>query len=127
MIKLTSSGQFKKTKKYLEKIKRVDKFKILDRYGKLGVQALSSVTPVRTGKTAASWDYEIKEQSGSFSITWTNSNKASDGTPIVLLLQLGHGTRSGSYVAGRDFINPAIEPIMEKLAKEVWEEVTNHE
>jgi hypothetical protein len=95
----------------------------LDRWGQLGVQALSSATPVDTGTTAASWNYEIHQSKGSTTLVWTNSN-TNKGIPIALLIQYGHGTGNGGYVAGRDYINPAIQPVFDQIAKEAWEEVT---
>lgn len=96
---------------------------MLQKYGREGVRALSSATPIDSGKTANSWDYEIKQYQGGARISWTNSNVV-DGVPIAIILQYGHGTRNGGYVQGRDYINPAIQPIFDKLAKDVWEEVT---
>ena len=85
--------------------------------------ALSSATPVRTGLTANSWYYEIEHQNGSVSITFNNSN-VNKGVPIAIILQYGHGTRNGGWVQGRDYINPAIQPVFDRIAKEAWEEVT---
>ena len=92
--------------------------------GRKGVRALSKATPVDTGKTAGAWDFKVERTATSATITWTNSNDAA-GEPVVLLLQYGHGTGTGGYVSGRDFINPAIQPIMDEIANEVWKKVTN--
>lgn len=98
--------------------------KILDRFGQEGVAALSSATPVDSSFTANSWDYEVVETGNSYSIIWTNSNVV-NGVPVAILLQYGHGTGTGGYVQGRDYINPAIKPIFDKIAKEVWKVVTS--
>lgn len=95
---------------------------IFDKYGKEGVAALSAATPVDTGKTAASWDYEVIYSKGDVSIVWTNSN-IYRGIPIALIIQMGHATKSGTYVQGRDYINPAIRPIFDRMADELWKEV----
>lgn len=123
MISFSEKGDFKKTRKWLEKSSKLDLEKILDKYGKLGVEALSSATPKDSGETANSWGYEISTGSKSSSITWTNSN-IENGFPVAIMLQYGHGTGNGGYVSGRDYINPAIRDIFESLAKEAWREVT---
>lgn len=121
----TSSGSFKSTEKYLKKMARGDAFRLLDRYGSMGVEALRSATPIDSSETANSWSYKVERKSGRYSIKWTNSHMAG-GTPVVILLQYGHGTGTGGYVQGRDFINPAIKPIFDKIADEVWREVTRN-
>ena len=108
--------------KYFEKMKEAAKIGVLDKYGREGVAALSSATPVESGKTASSWSYEIERQNGAVSIVFKNSN-VNKGVPIAIILQLGHGTGTGGWVEGRDYINPAIQPIFDKLANEAWEEV----
>ena len=123
MISFEHKGDFKKTLTFLERVTRVSVDSVLHRYGREGVNALSQATPVNTGQTAGSWNYEIENVNGSYSIYWTNSNTTS-GIPIVILLQYGHGTRGGGYVQGRDFINPAIKPIFDNIADKVWREVT---
>lgn len=122
MIKITNKGDFSKTYAFLKHAKNVDLTKKLSVYGREGVAALAAATPVDTGKTAASWDYKISRTKDTFTITWTNSN-TNQGVPIVVLLQYGHATRGGGYVIGRDFINPAIQPIFDKIANEAWKEV----
>ena len=124
MISISSTGDFKKTEAFLKKMSQNDIFSALDRYGREGVTALKSATPVESGLTAASWNYEVSRNKGSYSITWTNSNIVS-GSPIAILLQYGHGTGTGGYVAGRDYINPAIRPIFDRIAEDVWKEVTS--
>lgn len=108
---------------YLERVKNVVKLGKLDKIGREGVAALSSATPKDTGNTASSWYYEITRQNESVSITFNNSN-VNDGVPIAIILQTGHGTQNGGWVEGRDYINPAIQPIFDKIAEEAWEEVT---
>lgn len=124
MFKVKHRGSFKNTEKFLKKAQRNNFFSSLDKYGRMGVSALASATPIESGKTASSWDYEIHKSQGGVSIRWTNSN-INDGVPIAILIQVGHGTRNGGYVQGRDYINPAIRPIFDKLANEVWKEVTS--
>lgn len=123
MVVVKHTGNFKKTKKFLERMSRIDYRKILERYGREGVAALASATPVDTGKTANSWDFEITTTKNSYAIAFTNSNVV-NGVPIAIILQYGHGTRNGGWVEGRDYINPAIQPIFDKIAKEAWREVT---
>lgn len=122
MIRFRQKGDFSKLSKYFEKMKEAAKIGVLDKYGREGVAALSSATPVESGKTASSWSYEIERQNGSVSIVFKNSN-VNKGVPIAIILQLGHGTGTGGWVEGRDYINPAIQPIFDKLANEAWEEV----
>lgn len=123
IIQFKQKGDFSKTESFLKKLRKLDLDSVLRKYGELGVQALASATPVETGKTAASWDYKIEKGKGVVTITWTNSN-VSNGVPIALLIQYGHGTGTGGYVQGRDYIKPAIRPIFDELADALWEEVT---
>ena len=123
MIQFKHKGDLSKTTSFLERAKNIVHLGDLDRYGREGVAALASVTPVSTGLTASSWKYEIKRTKGSVSINFLNTN-IQNGVPIALILQYGHGTRNGGWVEGRDYINPAIQPIFDKLAKELWREVT---
>lgn len=123
MFSLTYRGS-DKTEAYLAKLARADIMSKLDQYGRMGVVALSSATPVESGETAAAWYYEVVRNRGSFSIEWRNSH-AADGTPVAILLQYGHGTGSGGYVQGRNFINPAVQPIMDQIAADVWKVVTS--
>lgn len=122
MIQFSQKGDFSKVLKYLNGLKSRKYRDILERYAKEGVEALRSNTPVDSGITADSWDYEIKMTKKGFSINWTNSNVV-DGVPIVILLQYGHATRSGSFVEGRDFINPAMKPIFDEIVESLWKEV----
>ena len=123
MISFRQKGDFSKLTRFLEKAKEAVKIGDLDRYGREGVAALASATPVDSGLTAKSWYYEIEQRSGSVSITFNNSN-IQNGVPIAVILQYGHGTRNGGWVQGRDYINPAIQPIFDKIAKDAWKEVT---
>ena len=122
MISFRQKGDFSKLTRYLERAKEVVKLGDLDKYGREGVAALASATPVDSGKTASSWRYEIKNKNGSVMISFYNSN-IQNGVPIAIILQYGHGTRNGGWVQGRDYINPAIQPIFDKIANEAWEEV----
>ena len=123
MISFKHTGDFSKTTKFLEREKRGDYLKVLDKYGKEGVKALSSATPVDSGTTANSWSYKIEKGNSSAKISFLNSN-VNKGVPIAIILQYGHGTRNGGYVQGRDYINPAIQPIFDRIANEAWKEVT---
>lgn len=123
MIVIKHTGNFSKTLKMLKRAQKMDVKSILDEYGRKGVRALSSATPVDTGLTANSWGYETLVSENSFSIVWTNTN-VNDGVPVALVLQYGHGTGTGGYVQGRDYINPAIQPIFDEIANEVWRKVT---
>jgi len=122
MISFKHKGNFKKTDKLLTGALKINVLNILHKYAKQGIIALSTATPKDTGITANSWDYIIKLKDHGYSISWTNSNTV-NGIPIVILLQYGHGTGTGGYVEGRDFINPAIKPVMDKIADDIFEEV----
>lgn len=122
MISFKQKGDFSKTFLFLENSKNVVKNDILDRYGKEGVTALASVTPVDSGETANSWYYEISRTPNSVTISFHNSN-IQNGVPIAVILQYGHGTRNGGWVQGRDYINPAIQPVFDKLLHEVENEI----
>ena len=122
MISFRQKGDFSKLTSFLEKVKQIVRISDLDKYGKEGVAALMSATPKDTGLTAKSWSYEIIRSSGNVKIVWNNSN-IQNGVPIAVILQYGHGTKNGGYVQGRDYINPAIQPIFDKIAKEAWKEV----
>lgn len=124
MIQVRHKGDFLKLTRYLEKAKKAARLKDLDKYGKEGVAALSSATPVDTGLTAKSWTYTIERKEGKTSITFNNTN-IQNGVPIAIILQYGHATKNGGWVQGRDYINPAIRPIFDKLANDAWREVTN--
>lgn len=123
MITFKHKGDFSKVKKYLEKTQKMDISSILQKYGEQGKNALADSTPIESGKTRAAWGYEIEQNPGQIKIIWTNSN-INKNVNIALILQYGHGTGTGGYVQGRDYINPAIQPIFDKLADEAWKEVT---
>jgi hypothetical protein len=122
-ITITQTGDFNNTEAYLARLKQEDLSAVLNKYGEMGVNALSNATPVDSGLTAASWYYTIESRRGYYSIRWHNSNVQS-GLPIAVLIQYGHGTRNGGYVQGRDYIMPAIQPIFDQIAEEAWREVT---
>ena len=124
-IKVTSSGDFSKTYKYLNKLSSFKKQKlmsILNKYGQEGVKKLANATPIDTGETASRWRYEIEEKGNDVSLIFINDNM-NEGIPVVVLIQYGHGTGTGGYVPPNDFINPVIKPIFQKLADEAWKEV----
>lgn len=122
MITINHYGDFKKLTNFLEKMKRMFDVSMLDKYGKEGVAALSAATPVDSGKTASSWTYEIKDIKDGVALTFNNTN-IQNGVSIAIILQYGHGTRNGGWVEGRDYINPAIQPVFDELANEAWKEV----
>lgn len=123
MIKITHSGDFKNTERLLKRAKSANLRAALEHYGQKGVAALAAATPIDTGTTAASWVYSVSYSRRSLSLTWSNTNE-SDGIPIVLLIEYGHVAK-GRYVSGNDFINPAIRPIFDEIANELWREVTS--
>ena len=123
MITFRQKGDFSKTMSFLERAKESVKLGTLDRYGREGVATLSSATPVDTGLTARSWYYKIERDKNTATISFFNSN-IQNGVPIAIVLQYGHGTRNGGWVQGRDYINPAIQPIFDKIANTAWKEVT---
>jgi hypothetical protein len=122
-ISFRQKGDFSKLTRYLVKAQKAIKLSDLDKFGREGVAALASATPVDSGKTANSWYYEIERNNGSITIAFYNTN-IQNGIPIAILLQYGHGTRNGGWVQGRDYINPAIQPIFDKIAEKAWKEVT---
>jgi len=122
MISFTEKGDFSHTERYLSRLKSGDLYATLGKYGSLGVNALSNATPADTGLTAASWSYTIEQRPGYYSIRWHNSH-VENGLPIAVLIQYGHGTRTGGYVQGRDYIMPAIRPIFDQILAEAVKEV----
>ena len=123
MISVKHRGDYAKLTRYLERLKKTARVSILDKYGKAGVDALAAATPVDTGLTANSWYYKVEIHDANASITFCNSN-IQNGVPIAIILQYGHGTRNGGWVEGRDYINPAIQPIFDKIVDDAWKEVT---
>lgn len=124
MISFKHKGDFSKLTRYLTKANSAAKISDLDKFGKEGVAALESATPVKSGLTAKSWHYKIERANGKVSIAFYNSN-IQNGVPIAIILQYGHGTRNGGWVQGRDYINPAIQPIFDKITENAWREVTS--
>ena len=120
---ITCSGDLSKTMKFLNRLQNKEYLNVLAEYGRRGVEALRSATPVDTGKTASSWYYEIEEGRDQTTISWCNSN-VNDGVVIAAILQYGHGTGSGAYIQGTDYINPAMRAIFDALLSECWKEVT---
>lgn len=123
MISFRSKGDFKKATRYFERVKEAARLSILDKYGREGVAALASATPKDSGLTANSWYYEIERTNGSATIAFYNSN-VQNGIVIAIILQYGHGTGTGGWVEGRDYINPAIQPIFDEITTNAWREVT---
>lgn len=126
MIEIDVSGSTKKTQSFLEKMTRIDSDirSTLEAAGQRGVEALRSATPVDSGLTAMSWGYEVVEENSSISLHWTNTN-AFSGVNVAIILQYGHGTGSGGWVSGRDYINPAIKSIFDEISDDVWKKVTS--
>lgn len=123
MIGIECKGNFSKSLGYLEKVKHIARLSNLDKYGREGVAALASATPVDTGLTAASWYYRIEYSADAVKLVFLNSN-IQNGVPIAIVLHYGHGTGTGGWVEGRDYINPAIQPIFDKIVNDAWREVT---
>lgn len=123
MITFRQKGDFSRVTRYFVKVQRAINLGLLDRYGREGVAALASATPVDSGETANSWYYEIENKKGSATIRFCNSN-INKGVPIAIILQYGHGTGTGGWVQGRDYINPAIRPVFDSLVQSAWREVT---
>lgn len=123
MITIKSKGEWKKTAEFLTKAQRLALVPFLKEGAEKGVSALREATPYNTGLTSMSWDYEITTGPFGYEIAWTNSNE-NKGVNVAILLQYGHGTGTGGYVQGRDYINPAIKPIFDQIAEDIWKEVT---
>jgi len=123
LIKVKVTGSFKHVEDFGARMKRYEQFRSLIKYGPLGVQVLKSSTPIKKGETANSWYYQIVDKPGYFAIHWLNSHLV-NMVPVVILLQYGYGTHTGGYVQGRDFINPAMQPIFDQMVAEMWKVVT---
>ena len=123
MISFRHKGDFSNLTRFLERAKNGVRIGELDKYGRAGVAALASATPVDTGRTASSWYYEVENKNGVAKITFANPN-VQNGVPIAIILQYGHGTGTGGWVQGRDYINPAIQPLFDQIANDAWREVT---
>lgn len=124
MLSFESKGSFSKANAFLNRMAKKDILSTLDKYGEEGVRALANATPTETGETANAWSYKVEKSGSTYSITWINDHMDTAGQPIAILLQYGHGTGTGGYVQGRDYINPAIKPIFEKIKADVWKEMT---
>ncbi len=125
MIKLSCRGNYNKTEKFLKDCKDLNEIRqVMEKYGREGVAALSAATPIDSGETATSWSFEVVQDTDAVSLIFTNNSMTKTGIPIAILLQYGHGNGRGGYVRGRDFINPAVQPIFDRLADEAWKEVT---
>lgn len=124
VVRLTLGGSTAKTQAWLKRMQSANLYSDLERLAERGVAALEAATPKDTGLTASSWSYEIENSGGKTTIYWLNSNKTDTGIPIAILLQYGHGTGTGGYVQGRDYINPAIQSVMDEIANDVWKKVT---
>lgn len=123
-ITIKHYGSFRNTERLFKNLTKFEIGNVLDKYGRMGVDALSAATPVSSGRTAGSWDYAVERNKSGYTIVWTNSN-VNNGVNIALILQLGHGTGTGGYVKGIDYINPTLKPVFDALADEAWQEVTN--
>lgn len=124
MINISGSGSFKKTEQFLARMKTGVVFSILDKYGRIGCDALASATPTDSGLTAQSWTYEVTKKRGQYAIVFHNTN-VNTGIPVAILIQYGHATTSGGWVEGIDYINPVIRPLFDTIAEDVWREVRN--
>lgn len=125
MISFVEKGDFNNTYIFLKKLyDNTAVLQVLKKYGEKGVEALKEATPVLTGRLASSWYYTIEEHQHGISLVWCNSD-IEDGANVALLVQYGHGTKGGAYIEGKDFINPAIQPIIEEIANSLWKEVAN--
>lgn len=124
MIRVKHKGNFNNTERFLKNAKNLKLTPILIKYGVQGVAALRNNTPKDSGDTANSWDYEVLERRNGYRLVWTNKN-INEGIPVAILIQYGHGTRSGTFVQGIDFINPAMRPIFDEIAENLWKEVTS--
>ena len=125
MIKIKQKGDFKKSEKFFKWVVKQKYLKFFNQVGEKGVEALKKATPKRTGKTSESWSYKVKDTKEGLSIIWTNSN-VNKGANVAILIQFGHGTSTGAYVQGIDYINPALKPVFDAFAKDVWWEVTHN-
>ena len=126
MITFIQKGDFKKTNTFLKRLQKRDYISILNKYGEIGINALAGATPKDTGETAASWTYTIEKKNDEVRLVWKNTNTTDTGIPIVIFIQYGHATRGGTYVEGRDFINPVMQPIFDRIAEELWNEIKEY-
>lgn len=124
MFRVSSPGSFDETTKFLNRLQKGDMYSNLERFGRMGVDALAAATPVETGLAANSWGYQISRKKDGVSISWFNTD-VEGGVNIAVIIQYGHGTGTGGYVQGRDYINPAMRPIFDRILEDVWRQVTN--
>lgn len=124
LVKFKHRGNFNRVERFLNRVSDREYLNVLDHYGQMGVEALSKATPVDTGLTASSWTYEIERNRDQTTISWLNTN-TNQGVNIAVILQYGHGTGTGGYVQGRDYINPAMRPVFDKIANQAWREVSS--
>lgn len=122
MMSVETSGDFRNLDRFLNRMSKQTSLAILRSIGQRGLEALKAATPVRTGLTANAWYVEVRYAKGAYNVIWHNSNSP-DGIPVAILIQYGHGTGTGGYVQGIDYINPAIQPLFAALANEIWMEV----
>lgn len=123
MISFKQKGDFSKLTRYFERVKQASHIGFLDKYGKRGVQELTRATPQDTGRLASSWYYNIENDGKTVRLNFCNSD-IENGAPVAIVLQYGHGTQNGGWVEGKDYINPAIQPIFDEIVEEAWKEVT---
>lgn len=123
MIKFESTGSFSRTETFLKRVTSGDIFRSLSRQAEIGRNALARATPVDSGQTAEAWSSRVSKRGNVWEIVWTNTNRP-DGVPLAIMLQYGHGTGTGGFVQGRDYINPALKPVFDQISRTVWEEVT---
>lgn len=123
-VKFKVTGSYTKTQASLKNLSKLDILGIMESCGQVGVAALSEATPTETGLAAGSWNFETQEQNGVYTIAWTNTDVESD-FPVAIMLQFGYSTGTGGYVAGRDYINPAIAPTFDQIETIVWKAVTS--
>lgn len=119
------SGSFSNLENFLTKMSQGEIFKSLEKYAQEGVDALSRATPLDTGETKNAWTAKVTKTKGSYTIVWSNGHKTATGDPVAIMLQYGHGTGTGGYVQGRDYINPAMKPVFDNIAEKVWKAVTS--
>lgn len=124
LVRFKHRGNFNRVERFLNRVSDREYLNVLDHYGQMGVEALSKATPVDTGLTASSWTYEIERNRDQTTISWLNTN-TNQGVNIAVILQYGHGTGTGGYVQGRDYINPAMRPVFDKIADQAWREVSS--
>lgn len=125
MIEFSMKGNFNKTFAFLKRNRKLNA-KDFEKFGQMGVQALKEATPKDSGLTADSWYYEITNDDGKLAIKWLNSNVVDGWCNVAVTLQYGHATGTGGYVEGIDYINPALRPVFDKIAKHAWKEVTGN-